>query len=148
MHTLLVSIPLYFSPSATPPLVLTAALPPPPRGTIHSEVEHSLKVKCQRACALPKILLRCERGRRCRCYHLAAALIASHPKNQWVLGCHCRCRRACVKAINRFQYGPAGICEWNSISFCKIVHLLDEQILMAVLANCSYPMHKDGPCLV
>lgn len=64
-------------------------------------------------------------------------------QNQWVLGRRRRrcCRRTSAQAINRFQYGPAGDCEWNSILFCKIVHLLDEQILMAVLAGCFSSIH-------
>ena len=147
MHTLPVSILLYFSLTLPP-------LPPPPlppRALFIVRLNTVSRLSAS-ARAAEKTLLS---SARCRRSHLAAALITSHPQNQWVLDRR-RCRRARAEAINRFQYGPAGDCEWNSILFCKIVHLLDEQILMAVLASSSSPTHTHihthththGPCFV
>ena len=117
-------------------LASPSTTPLPPRALFIVRLNTASRLSAS-ACAAEKTLLS---SARCRRSHLAAALITSHPQNQWVLDRR-RCRRARAEAINRFQYGPAGDCEWNSILFCKIVHLLDEQILMAVLASSSSPTH-------
>lgn len=139
---------LYFSPcllfhhTSSHPACRTRFPSSPPKGIIHREVEHSFKVKLT-APVLRKL---------CWVAPSVAAVAAlvwqlhwSHlipkPMGPWPPLPPHHCRRAWAQAINRFQYGSAGDCEWNSILFCKIVHLLDEQILMVVLAGCSSPLH-------